>query len=641
MAFLSKVPSYSHVVFPVCIGLAILIVLGALLYAKLGMKKSIFSIVTILAVLVPLTITPAYADKALQIDEDKRQEMANYLRSNSKNVCKLVDEKEDISKASDINQRDYDMAEQVYSYAVALGRTNEEGYECAEKYLAKANQAKKKEDKKCSPITSLIKSYLNKDSCWPCDITGVIIFSIQRVAIASYSVVQTAALSLLGVMFLFWLAYSTLAYFGKFGFARISEYLTSVLNKAVLVMIVATLLHAPLVNIYRFTISPFVQYASGLAISLSEFGQQEVDRTANMIATVADFLSGDPDCDYCSRVGSTNVSNNQFLDDGTVNSILCTVCTVYKQVTPMISLGQALMCFASSAPKSNHDTPSVSEQSSFAIPSVSGYFVGMLLVILFSLLMVIVGFHIMAATMKLGFVLILAPFWMVFYVFKPTRSYTGKAWVLVIHSMVTMIALSIAVALVLIGFNHILTNKVIIGFMLMAMMKSPTEMLSTFAGSFDGTDPLSSGEESDDGNWASGFTESLISYGIGQLTDFSPVRTMVLIASYCMLSIGLIDKAAAYVERLANAFIQLSNTDADNMYGGIGATLGVAAAVGRTGGAVGKDLKDKIFNGDRFAGKDADGNSNRVYARPEDVTDADVEKTKKAKEEAAKKKGNK
>ncbi len=590
---LSQVPSYSHIVFPICVGLSVLLIIGTLIYIRFGFKKNILSALIAALIILPLSfsvisIPSAYAE---DVDQDAREEAESYISAHEQEVC-------DASKSKEVmyEQHTLDKANKIMEYSKTIGKTDGEAFKCAEKYAGKAEALNKQKVKKCSPIASLIKSYLNKDSCWPCDITGIVISSIQRVAIASYEVIRTAALSTLGVMFLFWLAYVTLTFFGKFGFARVSEYLTNVLNKSVLVLFIATLLHMPIINAYQFIISPFVQYASGLAISMSEFSQKEVKDSANMITTIADLLSGSPDCDYCSRTGSTQVLSNQFLDVGTVNSILCSVCTVYKQVTPMISLGQALMCYATSAPTSYHDITSVSEQSSFAIPSISGYFVGLLFVALFSLLMVIVGFHIMAATMKLGFVVILMPFWLVFYAFKPTRLYTSKAWVLVVHSMVTFVALSIAIALILVGFNHILTNKVILGFALMAMIKSPTEMLASFAGVFQGTDPLSSGESEEGESWASGFTESLVSFAIGQFTDFSPTRTMVVLASYCMLSIGLIDKAAQYVERLTNAYIQLSSTDASNMVGGIGAALGTAAVAGRMTGVAAKKGKDALLN---------------------------------------------
>ncbi len=587
--FLSRVPSYSHIVFPTCIGLSVLLIGATLVYLQFAKKKNILSCIAIILMTSLMLCSTGYAASGDEMDSSNRGEWKNFISQHKESICTAAKNK------TSYDQRTYDTAEKIYSYAILLGEKDySEAQDCAEKYLGKANKLKKQENKKCSPIASLIKSYLSKDSCWPCDITGLIISSIQRVAVASYGVVRTAALSTLGVLFLFWLAYVTLSYFGKFGFARVSEYLTNVLSKSVLVMIIAAFLHMPLINAYQFIISPFVQYASGMAISLSNHSRNEVHKTANMLTTIADLLSGEPDCDFCNRVGSTAVLSNQFLDAGTVNSILCSVCTVYKQVTPMISLGQALMCYSTSAPKSYHDTTSVSEQSSFAIPSLSSYFVGFMFVALFSLLMVIVGFHIMAATMKLGFVVVLMPMWLVFFVFKPTRVYTSKAWVLVVHSMVTFIALSIALAIILVGFNNILTDKVILGFALEALIKSPTEMMATFGGAFEGTDPLATDNGGKDESWASGFTESLISFAIGQFTDFHPGRTMILLASFAMLSISLIDKAAQYVERLTNAYIQLSSTDADKMFAGIGSVLTAAAVGGKAGGAIGSKLTEQV-----------------------------------------------
>ena len=613
--FLTRIPAFANIVFPVCMTLAILVFLFAVYYVKCVLKKDIFVWFLFACLIVTIGTTPVFAQSIGQRNADASDQaairkMSNYISNNKKDVCNGVDSQDQM-----YDPKILDKAQTIYSYIKSLQgqkrSIDNEALKCSEEYINKAAALQKGLSQKCSPITSLVKSYLNKDSCWPCDITGLMLASIQRVAVASYDVVRSMSITLLCVLFLFWLAYVTLAFFGKFGFARISEYLTNILHKAIIVIIVAGLLHAPLVNVYRMVISPFVQYAASLAITFSEIGSREVKKGGNLVTEMARFVGGSAECKWCSQTGDMTVASNQFLDQGTVNAMLCTVCSVYKQVAPMIALGQAITCYSTSAPKSFAAKPSMSETgSAFSFPSISGLFTGLLFVILFSLLMVIVGFYIMSATMKLGFVLVLTPVWLVFFVFKGTRSYTSKAWILIVHSMVTLIAISIAISMILIGFTVLLPTKTIVGFVIMSIKSSPTQMLGSFAGVLEGNDPLADGSDSaDGGSWASGITDTLVDSAIGSLTGFSPLQTMIVFASFAFLSIQILDKASTIVERLTNSWINMSNTGVTAMVKGTSTSLTAVSQIGKTGGAIvtgvagfaagnklGKDLKDSQVN---------------------------------------------
>ena len=590
---LTLMPTYAYIIFPACIFLSIILVLFSFGYIKFVLKKDLFIWIAIIFLAIPLFSAPIYAaDAAAKTDQISRQEKENYIKKHTSEICNLVNEKDSAGNTNEAaKQHMYDpakleIAQKMLSYGLELGKSGiaTEGYKCAEKYANKAGEIQKSFAKKCSPITTLVKSYLNRESCWPCDITALVIDAIQRVAVNSYEFIREIAISLLGIMFLFWLAYVTLVFFGKFGFARISEYLTNVLNKAVLVLIVAALLHAPLVYVYRITVSPFVQYAAGFALTLSDIGNQQVLSDQSLITTMARVFGGKPECKWCDDVGNTGIGSGKFLDEGTVNAMLCTVCSVYKQVSPMIALGQSITCYATSAPKSFAANPSVSQAgSSFSIPSMTGLVMGMALVVLFSILMVIIGFYIMGATMKLGFTLILMPIWMVLFVFKGTRAYTSKAWTLLVHSMGTLIAISLAVAIILIGFNNLVPTKTLVGFIVTSIKSSPTEMLSSFAAVWNGEDPLSGSDSSDSGSWASGLTDHLVDLGISQVSGGSAMQTVILFAVFGLLSIQLVDKSSAYIERLINAWINMGNTGAEALAKGAGTGLSAVSSLGKTG----------------------------------------------------------
>ncbi len=441
----------------------------------------------------------------------------------------------------------------------------------------------------CSPIASIVKNIINKNSCWPCDVTALVIQAIQDIAQSAYPIMKTAALNLMAGLFLLWLAYVTLAFFGKFGFARISEYLTNVLNKSILVLIVAAFLHAPVTEIYSFTVSPLVQFTAGLTQIFSDAGRTEAKNAGKTLNILQNIITGgaNPRCKYCENFNAQSEAT-AFLDQGSVNGLLCTVCTVYHQVAPMISLGQGLACFSGISQKSNSDSPSVGGNSSFGVPRIGALLTGAVIVLVFSLLMFMIAYHIIASVLQLGFVIILMPFWMVAYVFKATREYVKNALALLLHALGTLISLSLNVALVIIGFSKLLSGKVALAIGWGIISGSPTTVMNAFTGA-----EVLQNQESGDGSFFSGLTEKIVDYAVDQAIGMSPTHAIILLVVYAIMSITIVNNTALLVERILDAWLNRQAGPDDILAGvqtvgkGLGgiARLG-AAGVGAAAGAV-------------------------------------------------------
>lgn len=426
----------------------------------------------------------------------------------------------------------------------------EDAYKCAQKYIEHAGEIQKTAKTTCNPITLVLKNLLKKQDCWPCDITALVIESIQKMAIAAYSVVNQAALALLGGIFLMWIAISILIFFGKFGFSRISEFFTSLLNQAILVLIIAAILHAPIVNFYRIVISPFITYTASLAISFSEIGSTSIGKGDSILTGAIKFLGiTEKKCSYCSNMNSASdtITNGQFMDSRSVNGMLCIVCTVYRQVAPMISLGQAMTCAASAVPKALNSLPAISIISLFTTPNLPVLVIGYILIILFTLLMFIIGFYIMSAMMKLGFILIFTPLFLVAFAFKFSRQYAKQAWTLIVHSMLSLVAISIAVSLLLVGFNNLLPKNTLMSFISLILSDNPQALVNAFTGIADN------------------ITET---QGLADMVTGSTSFATILMVSYAFISLHVIDASSTIVERLANVWINLSNTGVDALVQG-------------------------------------------------------------------------
>lgn len=451
------------------------------------------------------------------------------------------------------------------------GNSDIEGaYKCAQKYIEHAGEIQKTAVTTCNPITFMLKNAIQKKGCWPCDITALVINSIQKMAVAAYSVINEAALALLGGIFLMWIAVSILIFFGKFGFSRISEFFTNLLNQAILVLIIAAILHAPIVNFYRIVISPFITYTAGLAISFSDIGTESIGQSNSVLTGALKVLHiKETRCSYCTDMNSASdsITSGQFMDSRSINGILCLVCTVYRQVAPMISLGQAMVCYATAIPKALSGLPAISTVSLFTTPNLSVLFMGYILVILFTLLMFIIGFYIMSVMMKLGFILIFTPLFLVAFAFKFSRNYAKQAWTLVVHSMLTLVAISIAISLLLIGFNNLLPKNTLMSFVNLLLSNNP----QMFAGSLAG---VMTGSGDDLGSMMNG--------GLTNMVTGSSSFSTLLLMSYAFISLSILNSSSKIVERLANAWINVSDSGVQALTQGAGAGM---TAIKSTGSA--------------------------------------------------------
>lgn len=550
-------------IFPICFGLSVILVVGTVCYFKFIKKQKIFAFLLVCMLATVCMNSSVFAASS----EDTIDTNAKTLRE--KGGADLAEYDAIMSGAKEATQFDmdaYDAAHKVYTECEKLGITNNAASrfykDCqdAKKYSDIAGKVTNKMSVGCSPVKTIVKNLLNKDKCWPCDATAMVISSIQKIASSSHNVLRTAALNLLAVFFLLWLAFVTLVYFGKFGFARVSEWLTNILNKAVLVLCIAMFLHAPVTEIYKYTVSPFIMFSADLAQTFSNEGRRAAKEEGSIVKTLTNIMSlgsGSGECKYCQNKGYNGTT--AFLDTASVNSLLCMVCTVYHEVSPLIGLGQGIICFAGAAPTTNADNSMLGATNNFTLPKLGPLTIGIVLILSFSLVMILIAFYVILSVLQLGFVIILLPFYAMAFAFKTTREYTKNAWHLLMHAMMSLVALSIAVALVIVGLSSLLDSKMAISLGI-AMMddSSPTKMMDVFSGKDDFDKATES--SSDSGFDVVGIAKNVILSELG----ISPFRAVMLLIVFCILAVRLINSAPEIIERLLDVWIN-RNADPQNM----------------------------------------------------------------------------
>ena len=84
------------------------------------------------------------------------------------------------------------------------------------------------------------------------------------------------------------------------------------------------------------------------------------------------------------------------------------------------------------------------------------YILGIIIVVVFTLLAFWAAFRLMDIFIRLGFVFVLMPLLITAYAFPISRQYAKTGWNFFVHAILSMIALSIGMALVLLMFTSFL-----------------------------------------------------------------------------------------------------------------------------------------------------------------------------------------
>lgn len=318
-------------------------------------------------------------------------------------------------------------------------------YECAQKYIDNAAKVDKALEASCRTVGQTVQK--GAEDCWPCSLVGMFIQSVQTMAGNMYPFVKTMALSLLGIVFLFWIAFRVLKFIGTMGYGDPGEFMTDLLIRFIVVSIAAALLHAPIIDFYRIAISPFINMTAALSGSLSEmaitdghttFAEQVQQKMGIKVADSckACTLMNDPEYEFPKNEETSVV----VMDAQSVNGLLCMTCQAYRQVMPMIAIGERMNCYAMVTGFTIPFTP-------ITIPNFSYWYVGLILVIAFSILAVLVAFYILDVILRLGFVIVLTPLYITAWAFPVSREYSTKAWHMILSCLLQFIGIAVMMAL--------------------------------------------------------------------------------------------------------------------------------------------------------------------------------------------------
>ena len=419
----------------------------------------------------------------------------------------------------------------------------DKNYECARNYIKYAAALGVASKATCSPSRMLLKTAVEKDKCWPCDVTSTILAGIQRMSVKSYHAINNAAKLTLGVGYLFWLTITILVSFSKFGFEKFGEFFSKLLNQTIIVMIIALILQAPLSQFYRATISPFISFSAAFSMRIAEETLEIKNKNGSLFDKIISKigLASTQKCSYCSKMKEDAGGTDNFIGSSAINSILCLTCSTYKQTAPMIAIGQNLVCLGRTTPiPVIDDVPVLNVVSSFIGPNYQVAIFGLILVLIFSIYTFLIGYFISTSVLKLGIVLVLMPFFIVAFAFKSTRNYANQAWKLVVFAMVNILIVSLSVSLITIGFSSLMPTPSALNFVNFFLNSTGGDFANLMGGS----------------NFASDFAlnaEGLKNIASTASSSDATLR-LLTITAFAYVGISIISGSSTITEQLTNTW---------------------------------------------------------------------------------------
>lgn len=345
---------------------------------------------------------------------------------------------------------------------------------CARQYVAFASAIDSAKINVCPTMGDYIKR--SAGDCWICGVGFLLIESVQRLASYTEAPVKKLALQLIAIMFLFWILIKVLMLFGTWGYANISEFFSDLFVRFFAVLVAVAFLYAPVKEVFSLTVSPLINMSAGLGVYITDLTFTQSEGQSFAAQAEQQFgISSDTICPYCYRMNDPDYSFNRadasytpVFEDAAVNAMLCLTCKIYRQVSPFLAMGQTFMCYGTWKEATNFYIPFIVDIN---VPDFKLILFGILVVILFSIFLFLASFSMIDAFFRLGLVALFLPIFIATFAFPISRHYTVKAFSMVVYSILQLVGLAIAIALLLnlfLGFipdsnaliTHMLNNDV-------------------------------------------------------------------------------------------------------------------------------------------------------------------------------------
>lgn len=291
--------------------------------------------------------------------------------------------------------------------------------------------------KGCMPLPAKI---AENRSCFFCPLFLTIFNAAQTMATNAFAKLASPIATVLMVGFAIYIAFLVLQHVSSMSAQTSAKFLNSLLAQAMKVGFAFLLLMNP-DFVYNKFLGPVLDAGTELGGALLfEEGSGFMEWCSveeNIQSKITEMVSGNVEGDSSARLKEGLIPSYLYV------KISCFIRSVQAEISTMQSIGSTLMCVSRN---------SAAEDNWGGLPDVSMMFQGFVIWIMSLLMSLAFAFYLIDATVRLGIIGALMPFFIACWPFKPTRGYTQKGWQLFLNTffVYAMMGLVISVNLQLI-----------------------------------------------------------------------------------------------------------------------------------------------------------------------------------------------
>lgn len=320
--------------------------------------------------------------------------------------------------------------------------------------------------KVCPTPRQLLLEY--QEDCWTCDIVYLIIESMDKVITTFYKQIeeQHLPLMLLSIGGMFWLVFRTLRLFLSWGMGDIGSYFTDVLKRILLLIFLGAVLATPYKDVLNTFITPIFTFSAGLTQAMSSISAN-IDPNPNTPKVNVQIYRAvlgtqPPQPTYCQNLTATSSTptdarvsrvlqyqanaQDRAIPTSMRDSLLCIVQSTYQITVPPTVAGQYLMCMSQTQGAKSFPTRLT---PIIRLPDIPVWLASWFIIAAFFLLSAVFPFFLVDSFFRIGIVLLLLPFFIVTAAFPSTRSYTKRAFDMLISSLINFFMISLILVLLI------------------------------------------------------------------------------------------------------------------------------------------------------------------------------------------------
>lgn len=297
----------------------------------------------------------------------------------------------------------------------------------------------------------------NLKDCYTCRITGFTLTAIDLMtaSIDNYLRENHRMIKLLAVCFLGWAMWMMACV--ALGMMSGADFLHKFFVKSILLVMMIAVVSMPLQDVFQRFLGPIANIFAGVSNAIVESGRFEPQlRIDSAPATQYCNSKTWDDQIYLKNLDQASVSrlttNGSVLPATLKNALVCPVENNFAIVATSLAIGQVLMCSSTKYSISFSFNPVKAALAALARkfhwPRIGMWLSGLFILTACYLLMFFLPFFLIDAFFCMSLFFVPFPIWCLAAMYKPSRGFAKRAFILFIHSLLCLITVSLAAMLI-------------------------------------------------------------------------------------------------------------------------------------------------------------------------------------------------